>query len=98
MSKPGEWSKSRSMIFDFSQTAKDQLDFWKRSDPAKVKRIKAIMQAIVADPFDGIGKPEQLRHDLAGWWSRRIDHEHRFVYRIEGDRCVVLSCRFHYAK
>ena len=84
------------MIFDFSAEAAKQLDHWRRSDPAKVKRIKAIMQAIELGPFEGIAKPEPMKHQLAGWWSRRIDHEHRFVYRIEGDRCKVLSCRFHY--
>lgn len=54
------------------------------------------MQSIEADPRVGIGKPEPLRHQLAGWWSRRIDREHRFVYRVEGERCILLSCRFHY--
>ena len=84
------------MIFDFSAEAAKHLEFWRRSDPSKLKRIKAIMQAIEVDPFKGMGKPEPLKHQLAGWWSRRIDQTHRFVYRIEGDRCKVLSCRFHY--
>lgn len=86
------------MIFDFTPEARKQLDFWQRSDPSKVKRIKAIMQAIEADPFVGIADPEPLRHELHGWWSRRIDREHRFVYRIDDDRCRVRSCRFHYVK
>ena len=86
------------MIFDFTPEARKQLDFWKRSDPAKVKRIKAIMQAIEADQFAGIADPEPLRHELHGWWSRRIDQEHRFVYRIDDGRCRIRSCRFHYEK
>lgn len=86
------------MIFEFSAEARDQLDYWRRHDASKVKRIKAIMQAIEADPIAGIGKPEPLRHQLAGCWSRRIDREHRFVYRVAGERCTVLSCRFHYDK
>jgi toxin YoeB len=54
------------------------------------------MRSIESDPRSGIGKPQPLRHQLAGWWSRRIDREHRFVYRVEGERCTVLSCRFRY--
>jgi toxin YoeB len=84
------------MIFEFSAEARDQLDHWRRHDRSKLDRIRTIMRSIEADPRVGIGKPEQLRHQLAGWWSRRIDREHRFVYRVEGERCIVLSCRFHY--
>lgn len=84
------------MIFDFSAEAAKHLEFWRRSDPSKLKRIKAIMQAIDADSFKDMAKPEPLKHQLAGRWSRRIDREHRFVYRVDADRCKVLSCRFHY--
>ena len=84
------------MIFEFSAEAREQLEHWRRRDPGKLDRIKAIMRSIEADPRGGIGKPEPLRHQLAGWWSRRIDREQRFVYRVDGERCTVLACRFHY--
>lgn len=84
------------MIFEFTDEAAKQLDYWRRKDPAKVKRIKQLLKAIEVDAFAGVGKPEPLKHQLSGWWSRRIDREHRLVYQANGDRCTVLSCRFHY--
>lgn len=86
------------MIFELDPEAQKHLKHWKRADPSKVKRISAIMKAIEVDPYGGIAKPEPLRHELAGWWSRRIDEEHRFVYRVDGDRCYVASLRYHYGK
>ncbi len=70
--------------------------FWQTSDRAMLKRINRLLDDIVRDPFDGIGKPEQLRHALAGAWSRRIDDEHRLVYLVDGDDVVVLQARYHY--
>ena len=65
--------------------------FWQTSDRAMLKRINRLIDDIVRDPFDGIGKPEQLRHALAGAWSRRIDDEHRLVYLVDGDDVVVVD-------
>lgn len=66
-----------------------------------VRRVHDLLDDIVRSPFNGIGKPEPLRHDLKGWWSRRIDREHRLVYRVTGngeDQTVeVAQCRYHYA-
>jgi len=59
-------------------------------------RVNRLLDEVVRDPFSGIGKPEQLRHVLAGTWSRRIDEEHRLVYLVEGEDVVVLQARFHY--
>jgi toxin YoeB len=70
--------------------------FWQSSDRAMLKRINRLLDDIARDPFHGIGKPEQLRHALAGAWSRRIDGEHRLVYLIDGDDVVVLQARYHY--
>jgi toxin YoeB len=69
---------------------------WQRTDRAMLKRINRLLEAVARDPFDGIGKPEQLRHALAGAWSRRIDEEHRLVYLVDGDDIVILQARYHY--
>ena len=70
--------------------------YWQGADRLAVKRINRLLDAVLRDPFAGIGKPEQLRHALAGAWSRRIDEEHRLVYLVDGDEVVVLQARFHY--
>jgi toxin YoeB len=69
---------------------------WQTTDRATLKRINRLLHAIARDPFDGIGKPEQLRHALAGAWSRRINEEHRLVYLVEGDDIVILQARYRY--
>jgi toxin YoeB len=65
-------------------------------DRALVKRINQLIEAISRDPFSGIGKPEPLKHQLAGYWSRRINEEHRLVYRMEGETLTIVQCRYHY--
>ena len=64
--------------------------------PGKLERIERLVRAIQTSPFAGIGKPEPLRGDLTGWWSRRIDCEHRLVYRVERDVLFILQARRHY--
>ena len=59
-------------------------------------RLNAIIRDCVRSPFDGLGKPEPLRANLSGWWSRRIDQEHRLVYKIEHESLVIAQCRYHY--
>ena len=78
--------------------AKAFADFtaWAQRDPALFERITRLITEASRDPFHGIGKPEPLRHQLKGFWSRRINEEHRLVYQIEGDALIVASCRFHY--
>jgi toxin YoeB len=77
----------------------DYLD-WQQRDPKGHERINDLIENIRDTPFKGIGKPEPLKHDLAGWWSRRITGEHRLVYRVTGKgkerRIEILSCRYHY--
>jgi toxin YoeB len=69
---------------------------WQATNRATLKRINSLLDDIARDLFDGIGKPEQLRHALAGAWSRRIDQEHRLVYLVDGDDIVILQARYHY--
>jgi toxin YoeB len=69
---------------------------WVQTDRATVTRINRLIEDVLRDPFTGIGKPEQLRHALAGAWSRRITEEHRLVYLVDGDDVVILQVRHHY--
>ncbi|MCX6387921.1 MAG: Txe/YoeB family addiction module toxin [Solirubrobacterales bacterium] len=80
----------------FTQRAWEDYLYWQANDRAKLKRINLLLEATLRDPFAGIGKPESLRHALVGYWSRRIDAEHRLVYTVAGDDLVVLQVRFHY--
>ena len=71
---------------------------WRATDQKVFKRLNRIVEAVADDPFRGIGKPEPLRHELSGYWSRRITGEHRLVYRVQAGRVHVISCRYHYKK
>ncbi len=75
----------------------DDYTYWQRTDRATLKRVNRLIDDALRDPFSGIGKPEPLRHALAGCFSRRIDDEHRLVYQIDGDDVIVLQARYHYA-
>lgn len=70
--------------------------YWLKTDRATVNRLNRLLNEVLRDPVSGIGKPEPLRHVLAGCWSRRIDEEHRLVYLVDGDDVVVLQARYHY--
>jgi len=82
----------------FLPDAFEHFNFWLREDRKIVKRIADLIRDIDRDPFNGIGKVEPLRGDLAGLWSRRIDQEHRLVYSVSDDEILIYSCRFHYSK
>ena len=69
---------------------------WQNADRQVLRRVNRLLENCLRDPFDGIGKPEQLRHALAGAWSRRITEEHRLVYLVDGEDLVVLQARYHY--
>lgn len=84
----------RSLEFD--PTALEDLAWWIQQDRKKALRILRIILETESDPFGGIGKPEPLKHDLAGCWSKRIDDEHRLVYQVSDDKIRLLACRFHY--
>ncbi len=75
----------------------DDYRYWQTADRTMLKRINRLLDEIRRDPFGGIGKPEQLKHALAGTWTRRINDEHRLVYLVTGDDLVILQVRFHYA-
>ena len=80
----------------FSESGWEDYLFWQTQDKKTLKRINQLLQDILRNGNDGIGKPEPLRGDLSGFWSRRIDAANRLVYRISGDIIEVVSCRYHY--
>ncbi len=89
------------MNVEFTQNAWEELEYWIENDPEIVVKIKELLKDIKKTPFQGIGKPEPLRYDLKGFWSRRISGEHRLVYIVEGkkgidQKCFIVQCRFHY--
>lgn len=89
------------MDFEFTSNAWAEFEYWIDTDREIVTKIKELLKDIRRTPFQGIGKPEPLKFDLKGCWSRRITGEHRLVYKIEGkkgidQKCVVVQCRFHY--
>jgi len=79
----------------FTPNGWDDYLFWQKTDKAMTKRINRLLADATRSPFDGIGKPEPLKHDYAGLWSRRIDAEHRLVYSVGDGALQVLACRFH---
>ena len=70
--------------------------YWQGQDKKILKRINTLIKAIERDPFDGIGDPEPLRHNWTGYWSRRINREHRLVYKVQTDEIWIAQCRYHY--
>ena len=80
----------------FADEAWDDYLYWQKQDRKMVERINKLIQEVRRDPFTGVGKPEPLKHALAGFWSRRITDEHRMVYRVEGDSLLVAQLRYHY--
>ena len=70
--------------------------YWQTQDRKTLKRINKLIEATLREPFEGIGKPEGLRENLSGFWSRRIDETNRLVYAVEDDYLTIISCRFHY--
>ncbi len=80
----------------FDPNALEDLRHWINTDRRKALKVVGLIENALATPFDGLGKPEPLKFELAGCWSRRIDLEHRLVYRIEKDSLVIMVCRYHY--
>ncbi|OGG46390.1 MAG: addiction module protein [Candidatus Handelsmanbacteria bacterium RIFCSPLOWO2_12_FULL_64_10] len=81
---------------EFDPAAFEDLAFWVQQDRKTALRIVKLIREIQRDPFRGTGKPEPLRHELAGCWSRRIDGEHRLVYEVQEKKIRILACRYHY--
>ena len=84
------------MTITFSKNAWEDYVSWQKEDKRVLRKINELIKVIQRTPFEGIGKPEPLKYDLAGLWSRRIEREHRLVYRVESDELFIHSCRFHY--
>lgn len=84
----------RTIKWDFD--AWDEYLYWQTQDKKTLKRINTLIRDIQRDPFEGIGKPEPLKENLTGLWSRCIDEKHRLVYLADGDAVVIFSCRGHY--
>ena len=80
----------------FSPDALADQEYFKEHVPKTAEKIRQLVNDILQTPFSGLGKPEQLRHDFAGCWSRRINREHRLVYTVKDDTLYVISCRYHY--
>ncbi len=84
------------MKLTFSSRAWEEYLYWQKTDNAMVKRINALIKESSRNPFEGIGKPEPLKHGLSGYWSRRINDEHRFVYKASEDGLLIAQIRYHY--
>jgi len=84
------------MIVAFDSQAFEDFKSWAVEDKKIFARIGELIKDISRDPFRGIGKPEPLKHDLSGYWSRRITDEHRLVYKVEKGTVFIVSCKFHY--
>lgn len=84
------------MKITWTKTAWDDYLFWQKQDKNKLKRINELIKATLREPFTGIGNPEALKHDFQGYWSRRIDGEHRLVYSFSNETLLIIACRYHY--
>jgi toxin YoeB len=88
------------MQVKWASKAAEDFQYWKKNDPQNVERIRRLIKSIQETPFQGLGKPEPLRNNWAGYWSRRITGEHRLVYKVDGispnDVLTIAQCRFHY--
>lgn len=80
----------------WAQEAWEDYLYWQQTDKSTLKKINSLIKEIMRTPFEGSGKPEPLKHNLAGFWSRRITQEHRLVYAIADDEVQIASCRYHY--
>lgn len=81
---------------NFTDEAWDDYVYWQGQDKKNLKRINQLIEAARRTPFEGIGKPEPLRENLSGYWSRRIDQSNRLVYEVNDTEIIIISCRYHY--
>jgi toxin YoeB len=80
----------------FHQTAFDDYSDWAKTDRKLFDRLRRLIIEAASNPFGGIGKPEPLKHELKGYWSRRLTDEHRLVYKVTDEQIVIISCKYHY--
>ena len=90
------WSRATEVLLLWSENAWDDYLWWQVQDRKVLKRINTLLVDVTRDGNEGIGKPEALKHDFAGSWSRRITDEHRLVYKLVDDEVRVAACRYHY--
>jgi len=86
------------MTITFHENSWNDYNEWQRNDPKIFKRIQRLIKETLRDPYGGIGKPEPLKENLQGYWSKRITQEHRLVYKFEQDQLKIISCKFHYGQ
>lgn len=84
------------MILSWAETGWDDYLYWQATDKKQLKRINLLIADIQRHPFTGLGDPEPLKHHWSGYWSRRIDREHRLVYKAQNDAIFIAQCRYHY--
>ncbi len=84
------------MNITFSKKAWEEYRYWQTQDKKVLKKLNTLIDETTRTPFEGTGKPELLRHELTGWWSRRITDEHRQIYRVKDGALEIAQCRFHY--
>ena len=89
-------SKKRPRKIVLTATARQDLAFWEKENPKMIEKINSLLEAILVDPENGIGKPEKLKYELAEYSSRRINHRDRIVYQIQGESVIVLQLRDHH--
>ena len=84
------------MKFVFTELSWEDYQYWQKNDKQKIKRINDLLRDITRNPYEGPGKSEPLKFNYAGFWSRRIDEEHRLIYRVVNDEIQIAKCRYHY--
>ena len=84
------------MILSWAKNGGEDYLYWQATDKKILQRINTLIKDILRQPFEGIGDPEPLKHNWAGYWSRRIDRAHRIVYKVTDDALYIVQCRFHY--
>ncbi|KZY64711.1 toxin YoeB [Oleiphilus sp. HI0071] len=84
------------MILSWAETAWEDYLYWQKTDKKTLKRINTLIKDIKRQPFEGLGDPEPLKHNWSGYWSRRIDREHRLVYKVTATEVIIAQARYHY--
>ncbi len=86
------------MIISFVEEGWEDYNYWMLNDKKIFKKLQNLIKDTLRNPFSGIGKPEPLKGNLSGYWSKRITNEHRLVYKVETEQLIIIACRFHYKK
>jgi len=84
------------MILSWAEKGWEDYLYWQKTDKKILRRINLLVKDIKRQPFEGLGDPEPLKHNWSGYWSRRIDREHRLVYKVTDESIIVVQCRYHY--